>query len=130
MDLAHRALEAGDPGAVLHAEAGVLVRLRAGISQAALVFLPQQLQGDAGALEFLVDEGEVGFELGAGARHGWAIQACFQGRIVQGLGHRPVHAGGAGLQDDAVDGRLGDAQNTRALAHAQVGLQVQSKGLT
>jgi len=94
--------------------------LRAGVGQAALVLLPEQLQGDAWALEFLVDEGEVGFELGAGAWNGGSVQAGFQGRIVQCLSHSPIHAGGAGLHDDGIDSRLGDAQNARALAHAQV----------
>jgi hypothetical protein len=57
--LAHRALQPGGPGAVLHAVGGVLV----GQSVVALVLLPQQLQRDARAAQFLVDVGEVGFEV-------------------------------------------------------------------
>jgi hypothetical protein len=59
VDLAHRALQARGPGAVLHAKGGVLV----GQGVVALVLLPQQLQGHAGAAQLLVDEREVGLQV-------------------------------------------------------------------
>ena len=70
MDLAHRALLALGELAVLDAKTGVLVGQRV----VARVLLPQQHQCDAGALELLVDQSEIGGELVAGPRHRRAIQ--------------------------------------------------------
>jgi hypothetical protein len=124
--LAHRALQTGGPGAVLHAVGGVLV----GQVVAPLVLLPQQLQRDAGAAQFLVDVGEVGLEVARGARHGRAVHPGLELLIGQALGYGPVHASHARHADDGADGGLGDAQHTRALAQAQAGFEVETKGLS
>ena len=49
--------------------------------------LPQQLQGDAGAFEFLVNEREVGEQLAAVARQGWPEQTGLELFVCRGLGN-------------------------------------------
>lgn len=72
----------------------------------ALVLLPQQLQRDAGALEFLVDPGVVGLELAARARYGGSVQPRLERLAAEGLRERPVDAGGARQHDELADGAL------------------------
>ena len=72
-------------GPVLDAEARVLV----GQLAAALVLLPEQLQRDARALEFLVDPGVVGLELVARARHRRAVQPGLELLVGQASGPPP-----------------------------------------
>jgi hypothetical protein len=126
MDLAHRALQPLGPLAVLDAEARVLVGQRVGLD----VFLPKQLQRHAGAFELLVNSREVGLEMACRTRHRRAIQPRIEFLIAQGLGERPVHAGGTCVAHDVTDGRLADAQHARTIANAQAGFQMQSKGLS
>lgn len=92
MCLAHRALELGRPAVVLLAEGAVFVGLPLVLL---LVLLPQQLQGHAGAAQFTVDVGVVGFEVTRLPRHRWAVQQGLQFFIAQCLGQRPVHVGRA-----------------------------------
>ncbi len=116
MALAHGAFEAPGPGLVLLAEGAVLVGL-AGVLL--LVLLPQQLQGDAGAAQFAMDVGVVGFEVVGLPRHGRAVQPRLQFLVVQALGQRPVHAGHARVAGDLADGGFGDAEGGADLAGAQ-----------
>ena len=106
VDLAHRALQALRERAVLDAKARVLVRQRV----VAGVLLPQQLQRDAGALELLVNEREVGDELVARSRHRRAEQPGLEFVVVECLGHAPVDAGRAGQRHVLARRALGDLQ--------------------
>ena len=128
--LAHRALERGNPGAVLDAEARVLVGRRVRVDELALVFLPQQLQGHAGALELLVDPGVIRLELARRARHGGPVQPGFEFFVAQGLGDGPVHAGGARQQDELANGSLAQTDGAGDLGVTQAGFKVQAQGLS
>jgi hypothetical protein len=96
----------------------------------ALVFLPQQLQGHARSLEFLVDPGVVGFELSARARHGRWVKASLQFFVGERLGDLPVHAGRTRQQHELAHGSFADADGAGDLGVAQVGFKVQAKGLS
>jgi len=126
VDLAHRAQLALRELAVLDAEAGVLVGQRV----VAGVLLPQQHQRDVGALELLVDDGEVRRELVARARHRWAIQPGLQGLVVQSLRDVPVDARHAGQQHVLADDALGNLEREAHLVVAQTGLQVKAQCLS
>ena len=126
VDLAHRALLALRELAVLDAEAGVLVGLGVGRG----VLLPQQHQSDAGALEFLVHQSEVGRQLVAGSGHRRAVQAGLQVFVAEALGKGPVHAGHPGQQDVLAHHALGGLERAADLVVAQPGLQVQAQCLS
>ena len=114
--LAHGTLQSPGPGLVLLAEGAVLVGLTAMLL---LVLLPQQLQGHTGAAQLAVDMGVVGFEVTGLARHGWLVKPGLEFVVVQALGQRPVHAGGAGVAGNVADGGFGDAESGTDLAGAQ-----------
>jgi len=112
--------------AVLDAKAGVLVGYRVALG----VLLPQQHQRDAGTLEFLVNDSEVGSQLVAGAGHRWAIQPGFKGLFAEGLGDIPVDTGRAGQRDVFAHHTPGDLERAPDLVVAQLGLQVQAQCLS
>lgn len=114
--LAHGALEAPGPGLVLLAEGAVLVGLAAVLL---LVFLPQQLQGDAGTAQLAVDVGVVGLEMPGLARHRRPVQPGLQFFVAQALGQGPVHAGHARVAGYLADRGFGDAEGGANLAGAQ-----------
>jgi len=114
--LAHGAFQALCPGLVLLAEGAVLVRLPC---MMVLVFLPQQLQGDAGASQLAVDVCAIGFEVPGRARHRRLVEPGLEFFVAQGLGQCPVHARGAGVAGDVADGGFGDAKRRANLAGAQ-----------
>ena len=126
VDLAHRALQAFGPIAVLDAEARVLVRQCVGLG----VLLPQQLQRHAGALELLVDVGVVGLEVACCTRHRRLEQPRLELRVVEALCCSPVDAGGARQQRELAHGGLGHAQRTADLRVGEACLQVQAKNLS
>ncbi len=122
MHLAHGALEALRPRAVLDAKTRVLVGLRV----TAGVLLPQQHQGHAGAFELLVNDREIGGELIAGARHRRAVQPPLQLDVGQRLGHRPVHPGRPGQRHVLAHRALGQLERAGHFAIGQPNLQVQA----
>ena len=84
-----------------------------------LVFLPQQLQGHAGAAQLAVDVGVVGFEVTGLARHGWLVKPGLEFVVVQALGQCPVHAGHARVAGYLADSGFGDAEGGTDLTGAQ-----------
>ena len=126
VDLAHRALLATSKLAVLDAEARVLVSQRV----ARGVLLPQQHQGDAGALEFLMHHPEVRSALVAGAGQRRAVQPRLQVFVAEGLDQVPVNAGHPGQRDVFARHALGYLQHAADLVVAQPGLHVQAQCLS
>jgi hypothetical protein len=118
MRLAHRAFERLGPGGVFDAERGVLVGYPLVLL---LVLLPQQLQGDAGALELAVNPVVVGFELARTSSHRRAVQPPLQFVVRQALGYEPVHAGGARIAGDLGDGGFRNVQRLADLPSAERG---------
>ena len=114
------------PLAVLDAKAGVLV----GQLVALGVLFPQQLQGDAGAFELLVNDSEVGGELMTAARQGRPKQAGFKLRVAEGLCYGPVNPGCASERDVLAGRALGYLELAGNLAVAQPCLQVQAQCLS
>ncbi len=103
--LAHDHVEFSGPGAIGLTKPAILEA----IGGLCLVFLPQQRQGDAFALEFLVHHGPVGGQMDQGAfGRRRREQARLQGRFIESLGERPRQAGGLGALD--VVGHGGPAQ--------------------
>jgi hypothetical protein len=119
VDLAHRALQPLGPGAVLLAVRAVAVSL---LPHLGAVLLPQQLQGEAGALEPLVQRGVVGLRPGGAARSRRRVQPGLQFVVAQRAGQRPVDASVARVHRDLADGGLADTQRGRDLPHAQTGV--------
>ena len=93
VDLAHRALQALREAMIEPAELAVAIRL-AGMGAA--VLLPQQLQGDALALEFLVQVREVGRGIAFHHRRGVRKQQRLEPRLVHFRRQRPAETGIAG----------------------------------
>ena len=114
------------PLPVLDAKARVLIGQRV----VAGVLLPQQLQGDSGALELLVDPRVVGGELLARARQRRAVQPCFEFLVGQRLGHLPVHCHSPGQRHVLARNALGDLERAGDLVVAQSCLQVQAQCLS
>ena len=126
MDLAHRALLGHSERAVLDAKTRVLVGQRV----VAGVLLPQQHQGDAGALELLMHEREVRGELVARARHCRSEQSSLEVLVAQALDTVPVNVRRARQRDVLADHALGDIEGAADLGIAQLGLQVQAQCLS
>ena len=124
--LAHRTGQVRLPEAVLDAKARVLVRQVVALG----VLLPQQLQRHPGALELLVDQGVVRFELVARPGHRRPVEPALQLFVGELLGGPPVHPRRPGQQDELGRGALGNAQCAAALGKTAPSLQVQAQYLS
>lgn len=81
-----------------------------------LLFLPKQLQGDAGSFEFAVQVGIVRLQAPGLASHRWPVQPGLQFHVAQMLGLRPVQSGSSGLSGNRAEGGFGNAQRCANLA--------------
>ena len=81
-----------------------------------LLFLPKQLQGDAGSFEFAVQVGIVRLQVPGLEGHRWPVQPGLQFHVAQMFGLRPVQSGSSGVSGNLAEGGFGNAQRCANLA--------------
>ncbi len=118
VDLAHRALELAGPVAVAGTEGRVLVAALAG---GLTVLFPEQRQGDAFLLQFLMNQRIVRFGKGRFAGGTLPVEQFLQPGIIEGFGNRPGHANGTGQPQVLGDHALGNLERPGNGLKAQTG---------
>ena len=123
VDLAHRALQALREAVIEQAELAVAIRL-AGMGLG--VLFPQQLQGDALALEFLVQVGKVRRGMTLHRRRRVREQQRLEPRLVHVRRQRPAETGIAGALHVLGHRSLGHLGGGGDAFVAQTGLELET----
>jgi hypothetical protein len=124
--LAHRALEPSAEYLVMLAELGVAPGAATGVGLG--VFLPQQHQRHALALQVLVHASPVGLDEARGQARG-GQQGLLQARLIPVAHLVPVQTGGAGQRQVLLHHALGDTQGGCDLVVGQTGFPLQSNDI-
>ena len=118
VDLAHGVLELARPVAVAGTEGRVLV---AALADGLPVLFPEQRQGDAFLLQFLMNQRIVRFGKGRFAGGTLPVEQFLQPGIIEGFGNRPGHANGTGQPQVLGDHALGNLERPGNGLKAQTG---------
>ena len=124
VNLAHGMLQLAGPVFVTGAEGGVLV---AAFADRLPVLFPEKRQGDAFLLQFLVNQGVVGFSEGRLAGGYLPVEPFLQFAIVECVGQGPGQAAGTGQSKLFGNNAFGEVERTSNrvdLAKVRCGLPI------